>query len=238
MNDPLQNLFRRMGGPPVVPRDSDIQQIVRNDPRFRPSFDPDLPLLDTTKNSLPIAEGVYKDTTLVSQKPITRDQAKRARQLAGRADVAWLHLGCVYELLRISTDVISQFQIENKQPHLHVESYSFDRTWIEGLQSWGTMIQGVDVVQAENLVRWLLNQLFVRRSQKTWWRLRRERILVSDPSQPLSSNPADQISVSVFLPLGNRGITCLDTSGTCPRIWFNSQVRPPDRLTPDISEFS
>ncbi len=238
MSDPfLNSLLRRMGGPPVVPTDADVRKIVANDPRFRNAWDETLKPLDVSRNLSPIAEGVYKSSGLTSQAPVTRKDTATPRKLADQRDMAWIHLGCAYEMLRISTDILSQYRIENNQPNLYVSSYCFDRVWLGGLSDWGTMIQGIELSQETACVRWLLNQLFVRRRQKTWWRLRRERVRVSDPSRPPSNDPADQITVSVFLPLGNRGTTFL-RQGSVPTVAFSTDVKPPDHLTPAYEQFT
>jgi len=238
MTDPLENLLGRMGRPPAVPRDSEIRAIVEKDPRFRLSLDPNLPAIDTSSNRVPVREGVYKDQLLTSRVPLTREEATAGRRLAGRTDITWIHLGCLYEMVRVRTDVLAQYQIENKQPNMHVESHRFDQPWLHGLQSWGTLLQGIDPTLEADCVRWLLNQLFVRRTTRTWWRLRRERVTISDPTRAPITNPLDQIQVSVFLPLGSRGSTVLRSCENGYHVFFDPTLQPPGHLTPELDQFT
>jgi hypothetical protein len=180
---------------------------------------------------VPLPQGISQAHDKLDTPLRTFEHAKH--KLSECTDLAWLHLGSVYEMLNIEQNIVDQYCLERQKDVTLTCNVMLPRAIVGGLKQWDCMIQAVPQPWFSELNLWLLNLLFVKRSMdramKAWWR---PRHCLQNVPDPYCNDPGQTAPVHFYLPFGNVGRTEINYIAQMPVIEFRRGVAPPIHTVP------
>jgi len=157
-------------------------------------------------------------------------------------DMFFLNLGCAYELVKLTADLLEQYAAE-RRISFEIDDFEVRHPIVTGLKEWSFIIQAVPLSLRDDLIKWLEAQTFIRRP-RVWWRLRHLEMKIPDPGVIEvggTAGPDDFIDVSFFLPFGTRGTAGLtrpaDRPFVPPTLKFDVKYPIPPEICPPVTIF-
>lgn len=176
--------------------------------------------------------GVSKANEVVDIAPAAAVSARFT--LTDRKDMLWFHLGSVYELVGVPTDMMAQFCTDCSLDRKQIVDISTRRLVCYGTQDHNNIVQGMPANWEPKLEGWILNLLFTRKEQKQWWRVKRRKMPIIDPTVTSVISAAQIVNVHFLVPYGSQGSTLViaGSADGIPSLTFAPGIKPPEGTEP------
>lgn len=144
---------------------------------------------------------------------IRRESSANSRRLSDITGYSFYTLGPVYAATKIKFDIVGNYgnmvTLDVPRVLLTLNTRLFDN-----LGPWNTVLEGLPTAHARQLVRFMETQTAMDVSTNTYWRFEAIQVTMPDPlgiDRLDIVGPADDVTITVFVPTGNRQRCVVDS---------------------------